>query len=83
MAKSGEKTINNTNNNVEDKATECTSSVDAGSKDNIHEAAVTTNTFYEPAILPNYGGDLYQHINVKLHQLDIRDVNNELIAPQD
>ncbi|KAG0691706.1 hypothetical protein DFH29DRAFT_819128 [Suillus ampliporus] len=46
-----------------------------------HEAVVTTNSFHEPNILPDYHGDLFQHEDAKLHQLDIRDVNNDLITP--
>lgn len=67
------------------KVTEGSSTADGGMKDNnnIHEVAVTTNTFYEPTVLPDYRGELYKHVNAKLHQLDIRDADNELIAPQD
>ncbi|KIK33907.1 hypothetical protein CY34DRAFT_98831 [Suillus luteus UH-Slu-Lm8-n1] len=70
---------------INGRGTEGSSSADAGTKDNnnTHETAVTTNTFYEPTVLPDYGGELYRHVNAKLRQLDIRDANNELIAPQD
>jgi hypothetical protein len=43
---------------------------------------VTTSTFHELLILPDRGGELFQHSESKLRQLDIRDVDNELIAPQ-
>jgi hypothetical protein len=43
---------------------------------------VTTSTFYEPSVLSDYGGEVFQHSESKLRQLDIRDVDNELIAPQ-
>ncbi|KAF8445032.1 hypothetical protein L210DRAFT_3502415 [Boletus edulis BED1] len=45
--------------------------------------AVTTNDLYHPSILPDYGGDLFRHVQAKLRQLDFRDVNDELIPPQD
>ncbi|KAG2146154.1 uncharacterized protein EDB93DRAFT_1104530 [Suillus bovinus] len=31
----------------------------------------------------HYGGELFQHVNAKLRQLDIRIVENDLIPPQD
>ncbi|KAG1851154.1 hypothetical protein F4604DRAFT_1592499 [Suillus subluteus] len=77
------KAISSINDNPDDKPAEGTSSVDTGTKENMHEAPVMTNTFYEPTILPDYGGELYQHVNAKLRQLDIRDVKSKLIAPQD
>ncbi|KAG1752318.1 uncharacterized protein EDB91DRAFT_1195154 [Suillus paluster] len=68
---------------AEGKTAGGTSSNDVETKGNPGEAAITTNTFYEPTILPDYGGDLFQHVNAKLRQLDIRNVNNDLIAPQE
>ncbi|KAF8439960.1 hypothetical protein L210DRAFT_850314 [Boletus edulis BED1] len=44
---------------------------------------VTTNDLYNPSVLPDYGGDLFKHVHAKLRQLDFRDVNDELIPPQD
>ncbi|KAG1784310.1 uncharacterized protein HD556DRAFT_1315194 [Suillus plorans] len=54
-----------------------------GNKECAQEAAITTNTFYEPTVLPDYGGELFQHANAKLCQLDIRNVENILIPPQE
>lgn len=75
------KTINDTSEHGEGKAAK-NNSVAGGSKDNTQETEITTNTFYDPTVLPDYGGDLFQHINAKLRQLDIRNVENELIPPQ-
>ncbi|KAG1742351.1 uncharacterized protein EDB91DRAFT_1081514 [Suillus paluster] len=50
---------------------------------NTNEVTITTNSFYELNILPDYHGDLFQHKNTKLHQLNIRNIDNELVAPQD
>ncbi|KAJ7819543.1 hypothetical protein B0H13DRAFT_1661360 [Mycena leptocephala] len=36
---------------------------------------------YEPTLLPDYGGAYFNHIKAKLVQLDVRDVQNNLIAP--
>ncbi|KAG2151979.1 hypothetical protein BD769DRAFT_1658426 [Suillus cothurnatus] len=77
------KTINSSNDNSDNKTAESTSAEDTAPKENTHEPAMTTNTFYDPTVLPDYGGDLYHHVNARLRQLDIRDVNNDLIAPQD
>ncbi|KAF8558949.1 hypothetical protein OG21DRAFT_1481240 [Imleria badia] len=42
---------------------------------------VTTNNLYPPSVLPDYGGDLFKHVNVKLRQLDFININNNLILP--
>ncbi|KAG1839109.1 hypothetical protein DFJ58DRAFT_667921 [Suillus subalutaceus] len=81
-ARVAKKAISSRGENPDNKVGDI-SPTDTGAKENTHEGAVTTNMFYEPTMLPDYGGDLFQHINAKLRQLDIRDVNNELIAPQD
>ncbi|KAF8419142.1 hypothetical protein L210DRAFT_3655348 [Boletus edulis BED1] len=52
------------------------------SKD-IANKPITTNDLYNPSVLPDYGGDLFKHVHAKLRQLDFRDVNDELIPPQD
>jgi hypothetical protein len=41
----------------------------------------TTSDYYDPQILPDYRGQLYQHTDSKLRQLDIRDIDNSLIHP--
>ena len=45
--------------------------------------SVTTNDLYHPSVLPDYGGDLFKHVNAKLRQLDLRDINDDLIPPQE
>jgi hypothetical protein len=80
-ARVAKKTISTPNDNPDQKEKE-TSSTETSGKNNAQESAVTTNTFYEPTILPDYGGDVFQHVNAKLPQLHIRDVDNKLIAPQ-
>ncbi|KAG2363180.1 hypothetical protein BDR07DRAFT_1484012 [Suillus spraguei] len=77
------KYIDNANGNMDGKKQEAQSSTSTGIKGNMHEATITTNTFYNPTTLPDYGGDIFQHENAKLQQLDIRDEKNELIPPQD
>ncbi|KAG1894299.1 uncharacterized protein F5891DRAFT_961758 [Suillus fuscotomentosus] len=81
-ARVAKKTINDMSELGEGKAAK-KDSVAGGSRDNTQETEITTNTFYDPTVLPDYGGDLFQHINAKLHQLDIRNVENEFIPPQD
>ncbi|KAF8122151.1 hypothetical protein EV363DRAFT_1183485 [Boletus edulis] len=44
---------------------------------------VTTNDVYHPSILPDYGGDLFKHMGAKLRQLDFRDVDDNLIHPEE
>ncbi|KAG1795860.1 hypothetical protein EV424DRAFT_1353357 [Suillus variegatus] len=80
-ARVAKKTINDTIEHGEGKVAK-NNAVAGGSKDNTQETEITTNTFYDPTILPDYGGDLFQHVNAKLRQLDIRDVENQLIPPQ-
>ncbi|KAG2130568.1 hypothetical protein BD769DRAFT_1386960 [Suillus cothurnatus] len=63
------KMINSSNDNPDNKTIESTSAEDTVPKENTHEPVVTTNTFYDPTILPDYRGVL--------------DINNELITPQD
>ncbi|KAG1741549.1 uncharacterized protein EDB91DRAFT_1131097 [Suillus paluster] len=75
------KAIANTNEGAESKSTDAT--VNGSNKESTQESAITTNTFYEPTVLPDYGGDLFQHVNAKLRQLDIRNVENILIPPQE
>ena len=38
-------------------------------------------SFYEPSLLEDYGGDYFAHVNAKLTQPDVRDINNKLVAP--
>ncbi|KAJ7154986.1 hypothetical protein C8R43DRAFT_1126376 [Mycena crocata] len=45
------------------------------------DADIKLGAHYDPALLPDYGGDYFNHIKAKLVQLDVRDVNNKLIAP--
>jgi hypothetical protein len=75
------KMITNSNEGGETKSTD--SSADGSNKEGVQEGAITTNMFYEPTVLPDYGGDLFQHVNAKLRQLDIRNVENVLIPPQE
>ncbi|KAJ7019077.1 hypothetical protein C8F04DRAFT_976195, partial [Mycena alexandri] len=42
---------------------------------------VKLGAFYEPSVLPDYGGAYFNHQKAKLVQLDVRDVKNELIPP--
>jgi hypothetical protein len=58
-------------------------SADPRAKDNTSEEGIFTNGFYEPFVLPNHKGDLLQHVNAKLYQLDIRNVENDFIPSQD
>ncbi|KAF8123342.1 hypothetical protein EV363DRAFT_1300520 [Boletus edulis] len=44
---------------------------------------ITTNTLYPPNVLPDYGGDLFSHVHAKLRQLDIRNIDDKLVHPQD
>ncbi|KAG1789894.1 uncharacterized protein HD556DRAFT_1243241 [Suillus plorans] len=74
--------LNSGGDSADGKATGSSSSTDAGLKDNAKEDSITTNDFYEPTALPDYGGELFQHVNAKLQQLDIRNVENKLIPPQ-
>ncbi|KAG2135277.1 hypothetical protein DEU56DRAFT_737960 [Suillus clintonianus] len=77
------KALNSNNDIPEGKCAEGGSSSDRGTKEQNPETAISINTFHDPTTLPDYGGDLFQHVNAKLRQLDIRNVDNELIAPQD
>ncbi|KAJ6568173.1 hypothetical protein B0H10DRAFT_2238259 [Mycena sp. CBHHK59/15] len=42
---------------------------------------VQLGVFYDPRVLEDYGGLMFQHVNAKLLQLDIRDADNKLIPP--
>ncbi|KAJ7025254.1 hypothetical protein C8F04DRAFT_1212930 [Mycena alexandri] len=42
---------------------------------------IKLGAFYEPSVLPDYGGAYFNHQKAKLVQLDVRDVQNELIPP--
>ncbi|KAJ7699759.1 hypothetical protein B0H16DRAFT_1749280 [Mycena metata] len=42
---------------------------------------IKLGAFYEPSILPDYGGSYFNHTKAKLVQLDVRDIKNELIPP--
>ena len=44
---------------------------------------MTTNNLYDPTVLPDYGGDLFRHVHAKLHQLDFRNIDDNLITPDD
>jgi len=46
-------------------------------------AGISTNDFYDPSILQDYGSEVFRHENASLRQLDFRDVDNELIHPND
>lgn len=39
--------------------------------------------YYDPDLLPDHRGDLFQHEQAKLVQQDIKDINNNLVAPWD
>ncbi|KAJ7031315.1 hypothetical protein C8F04DRAFT_1262923 [Mycena alexandri] len=45
------------------------------------ESEIKIGAFYEPAVLPDYGGSYFNHVKSKLVQLDVRDKNNQLIPP--
>ncbi|KAG1846002.1 hypothetical protein C8R48DRAFT_678015 [Suillus tomentosus] len=65
-----------------DKDTEMSDmSMDLPTTDNTPSQERTTNDLYDPQILSDYKGQLYQHNESKLRQLDIRDVDNALIHP--
>ena len=58
----------------------------------MHEKLVSNNwiepipelgALYNPDLLPDHCGDLFQHKLAKLVQQEIRDVNDELVAPWD
>ncbi|KAG1793307.1 uncharacterized protein HD556DRAFT_1443734 [Suillus plorans] len=62
------KAISKTDSTPDNKGVGGSSSAETvTTKEHTHDAAVTTNTFYEPNVLPDYGGELYQHVNAKLH----------------
>ncbi|KAJ7020411.1 hypothetical protein C8F04DRAFT_974322 [Mycena alexandri] len=42
---------------------------------------IKLGAFYEPSVLPDYGGAYFNHQKAKLVQLDVRDMHNELIPP--
>jgi hypothetical protein len=42
---------------------------------------VTAGAYYEPRVLPDYGGAFFNLINNKLRQQDVRDPDDALIAP--
>ena len=50
---------------------------------NLTKPVVEGGALYSPSLLPDYRGPYFKHINSKLVQLDVRDQNNELIAPWD
>lgn len=37
--------------------------------------------YYDPSVLPDYGGSYFNHSKARLVQLDVRDVKNNLIPP--
>lgn len=43
--------------------------------------AVREGGFYDPHLNKDYGGPYFQLVRNKLVQLDVRDENNELVAP--
>lgn len=49
---------------------------------NAHATNLTTNTLHDCHKLPDYGGDVFQHETSKLCQLDLRDLDNSLIPPE-
>jgi hypothetical protein len=49
---------------------------------NAQTTNLTTNTLHDCHVLPDYGGDIFQHETSKLRQLDLRDLDNSLIPPQ-
>ncbi|KAG1797593.1 hypothetical protein EV424DRAFT_1333334 [Suillus variegatus] len=65
------------------KRTKSESTAHTKTEDDAKGGCITTNDFYEPTVLPDYRGKLFQHINAKLRQLDIWNVDNILIPPQD
>lgn len=49
---------------------------------NKHTAPILNiGDFYDPNLLHDYHGNLFQHVRAKLIQQDIRDTNNDLVAP--
>ncbi|KAJ7042848.1 hypothetical protein C8F04DRAFT_915583, partial [Mycena alexandri] len=42
---------------------------------------IKLGAYYNPCILPDYGGSYFNHSKAKLVQLDVRDTKNELIPP--
>ncbi|KAF8430452.1 hypothetical protein L210DRAFT_3508377 [Boletus edulis BED1] len=57
--------------------------MDLALSDEIETEPISTAPSKEIANKPNYGEDLFRHVQAKLRQLDFRDVNDELIPPQD
>lgn len=51
------------------------------STDSVSNIKLEIGTLYEPNLLPDYRGDLFQHKNAKLVQQDIKDINDDLVAP--
>jgi hypothetical protein len=39
------------------------------------------SAYYDPHLLPDYGGELFQHQQAQLVQRDVRDKDNHLIPP--
>ncbi|KAJ7041588.1 hypothetical protein C8F04DRAFT_1252905 [Mycena alexandri] len=42
---------------------------------------VKLGAYYDPSVLPDYGGSYFNHSKARLVQLDVRDVKNNLIPP--
>jgi hypothetical protein len=45
------------------------------------EHEIHLSAYYNPRLLPDYGGDLFHHNTAKLVQHDVRDIDNHLIPP--
>ena len=41
------------------------------------------NDLYSPSVLPDYSRDLFRHVSAKLRQLNFRNVDDELITPDE
>ena len=48
---------------------------------NLTDVVLEIGALYDPKLLPDYQGDLFQHKFAKLVQQDIKDTNEELVAP--
>ncbi|KAJ7779035.1 hypothetical protein B0H16DRAFT_1711380 [Mycena metata] len=42
---------------------------------------IKLGAFYDPSVLPDYGGAYFNHLKSKLVQLDVRDTKNNIIPP--
>jgi hypothetical protein len=77
-AKITKRIINKSSEDMNGKLGKKSFSTTTETKDNSYEKDITINEFYEPTELPDYRGEIFQYVDVKLQQLDIQNVENNL-----